>query len=282
MALGLSNYQFNYRGLRWGPDTVYSIVEINGLEDLNVRVGDRDFPRQQGQIPGQHLAGNRLITIEMEVGSGYGYTADQISPEFQSLVATLSTDQGIRNGTISDDNWDKLTWKEPGLDEVFVRARPVRRRAPRRHDTEFGARPIVFQLRCADPRKYKYDESSVTNQTGTFTVTNNGFARAYPRITYGSYSGGDRGHIINETTNKRMDFDNLVLDEDYLFDMDAYIRGANKPVVTYLGDPVPMSELQPYSRWLLPREPFYLVPGDNEIRISPSDRCSMEWNDTYL
>lgn len=278
MALGLSDYQWNYRGINWGVSTPYSIIRIDGLDDLNVRVGDRDFPRQHGQIPGQHLAGHRIITFDMEVGGGLGQSSAVTAEQFQDLIATLSPDSSV----LAEDDFDKLVWKEPGFDELFIRCRPIRRRAHRSHDTEWGHRPISFQLRAADPRKYKNDASSVSNRSRTFTVTNGGTARAYPKITYRTRSGGDRGHVINNTTNKRIDFDNLVLNTNYLFDMDSYIRGANKPVVVFLGNRVPISERHPYGRWVLPRIPLYLAPGDNTITISSGDTCSMEWHDTYL
>ena len=272
----LDDYQFSYRGLTWGINTVYNLIRVDGLDDLNVRVGDRDFPRQQGQISGQHLAGHRLITFDMEVGSGIGSDAATTAPEFQDLVSTLSTDQGSRDGTLADDDWDKLIWKEPGFDELFVRARPVRRRAHRQHDTEWGHRPITFQLRCADPRKYKNEVTEVIRQSGNFTVNYEGDARAYPKV-FIEHTTGTVTRLRNLTTGVDLYIDRAETDVDYTINLDYYVRGVNLPIVT---DHTSTDSI--YGKWRLPREPFYLIPGDNDLNTYVSDTVDISWNDTFL
>ena len=287
----LENYQFQYRGLIMGIDTPYEIDEINGLDGLNYRVGDRDFPRSHGQVPGKLLGNYRLITIRMFVGSR-GNTTAQTAEQFKNITTILSPDQGARDGTIPDDDYDKFFWKEPGLDRLFIRARPVRQRVPRRHDTEFGLREITFQLRAADPRKYNVVQRSLLDQirspgstiaTGSFNLHNGGSSKAYPIIRY-TTGANNAGYVRNNTTDLNIEFDNLLINSEYQFDMDAVVRGARREAFTYIGplNDVPDSEAYPYYKWEVPREPFYLVPGDNQCRISFNDTASFWWRDTDL
>ena len=284
----LQDYQYEYRGLLMGSGTYYEIDELSGLSGLNFRIGDRDFPRSHGQIPGKLLANYRLITVDMKVRVPGG-TAETIAPFVRNVEKMISPDQGTRDGTIPDDEWDKFVWKEPGLDEQFIRARPVRSREPRRHDTEFGIRPITFQLRAADPRKYGTTQRTLTHTAGNtpaskeFVITNDGTAKAYPLIHYltGSNTGG---FIKNRTTGVEIHFEDLLINSTYQFDMDAVIRGARKEAFTYVGPltTVPDTEKYPYYKWLVPRKPFFIHPGNNDLAISFNDTVTLWWNDTYL
>jgi len=272
----LQNYQFNYRGITFGFDTAYEIIQIDGLDDLNARIGDRDFPREHGQIPGIHLANHRLVTVDLEVGDD-GFDAEDVAVPMQNLLSILSPDQGSRDGTISNDAWDKLTYKLPGEDEMFIRCRPIRRRRIRRADTEYGYAPVTFQLRCADPRKYKNELKTSGAQTGSFTVMVTGDARTYPIITYQKVNASTAGLLENTTTGSQITMNSLVRNNTYTFNMDFIVRGKS-PVVASSST----SETGLYGKWDVPRNPLYLVPGANVLEVQSGDSVTVQWYDTYL
>lgn len=274
----LENYQFNYRGITFGSGTDYEINQIDGLDDLNARIGDRDFPRQHGQIPGIHLANYRLITVDLEVGND-GFDAGDVATPMQALLSILSPDQGNQDGTRANDTWDKFTYKLPGEDEMFIRCRPTRRRRIRRADTEYGFAPVTFQLRCSDPRKYHNQlktSGAISVPAGT-TIMVGGHARAYPVITYQKLNGNTTGLLRNTTTGVNLDLINLVRNRTYTFNMDFVIRGKS-PVVFSSG----ANETGLYGKWKVPREPFYLGPGMNALDPQDGDTVTIQWYDTYL
>ena len=275
----LQNYQFYYRGVTMGIGTNYDIIRVDGLEDLNVRVGDRDFPRSHGQIPGRHLASYRVVTVDLEVNGIPGSTSH--NTDLQRLLSALSPDQGAGDGTVEDDERDRLYWKFPGETTKFVRCRPVKRRLPRRADTEYGYFPVNFQLRASDPRKY----GAVLNSSGSHPyytdVVNAGDARAYPTILLTKTGGsgtilkldnkGDGGN--SSPTLFSIFLDNIAAG-GYLCDMDSYIRGTDKQTITLVAlsgfHPLfPLQVINPginkYGTWRLPRKPFYLLPGSNRL-----------------
>ena len=272
----LENYQFNYRGITFGVGTDYEIIQLDGLDDLNTRIGDRDFPRQHGQIPGIHLANHRLITVDLEVGNS-GFTAASVAEPMQDLLSILSPDQGSRDGTIDDDTWDKLTYKTPGEDEMFVRCRPTRRRRVRRSDTEYGYAPITFQLRCADPRKYINNLRSSGPISTQTTISAGGYARAYPIVTYQKLNTNTSGSVTNSTTGVNITLNSLVRNNTYTLNMDLLIRGKS-PAVFSSDD----EETGLYGKWSVPRKDFYLVSGMNVITPQSGDTVTIQWHDTYL
>ena len=285
----ITDYQFHYRGLTIGQGTVYDIIQVDGLEDLNIRVGDRDFPRSHGQIPGTHLASFRVINFDLEVNGVAGTAAHNKS--LQDLLSVLSPDQGETDGSEEDEDRDKLYWKFPGSPIMFIRCRPARRRIPRRSDTEYGYFPVTFQLRSADPRKYKAEINDSGNQTTYFDVVNAGDAKAYPVIFYRKTVSGTTGQLRNETTDTTFELENIGMGGIYVCDMDSYIRGANFQTIQ-LSSVGPNNNQFPiwqdvgvnkYGSWKLPRKPFYLVPGTNRlVGFYATDTVRVFWYDTWM
>jgi hypothetical protein len=247
MALALSDYQFNYATavdtLTFGPNgaTVpnVDIEEVSGLEDLDVRVGDREFARQDGDISGLHRAEFREIRFKIEVRSSV------LNQTYYDLV-TKTREIFTRRADPSDTD-GVLTFKLPGEPEQIIRCRPIRRRESRNARTEYGLLPMEILLRAADPRIYAVDTDTST--------TNNGNDFAYPILNFGAVTSAS---ITNSTTGDTISISSATGSGNLIADMDKWVRGTSGLIV-YRGS------TDNYFAWDLPRRPFRLAPGANSI-----------------
>ena len=179
MATGLLDYQFSYRGITFNND-VYTITRIDGLEDNKVRRGDRDFPQSHGQLPGRHLATAKTITIYLDIHGG--------NDEIRALRRVMSPDQGTFDSSVANPRQDRLRFKLRGDKERYMFARPLNLSIPLRTSSQYGVQNAILQFIAVDPRVYAADleESDSVNTRGNstwlFSVTHNGFSRAYPRL----------------------------------------------------------------------------------------------------
>lgn len=261
--MALSNYQLSYRGVTIGDGTVYDIVELEGLHSLSVSTGDRDNPRTHGVVPGLYTATYNLIRCKLEVRGDPGTSTHE--DDIRALLDALSVDAHEE----PDESDDKLTFQFPGEDELFVYARPTRRSRGRKNSTEFGLAPIEFELKQYDPRQYSttLDDSGV--QTSSFSVTNGGSARAYPIIQFGVDTLG--GLTLNNTTNgSTFVVAGLTASEnDFVADMGRWIRSRGDLLIIYKGS------TNHYNKWLVPRNPFYLDPGVNNLQLVVSSNADV-------
>lgn len=247
MALGLSDYQLNYAGqwdnLTFGPAgaTVpnVDILEISGLEDVDTRIGDREFAREDGDIGGLHRAEFREIRLQIEVRS------NTLNQTYYDLVT--KTREVFTRIADPSDTQGVLTFKLPGEPEQIIRARAIRRREPRTARTEYGVLPMEILLRASDPRVYAVDTST--------TTTNDGNAYAYPIVNFGAVATAS---ITNSSTGDTLSITGATGSGDLIADMDRWIRGTSGLIVY-------RSSTDNYGKWDQPRKPFRLRPGTNSI-----------------
>lgn len=305
----LADHQQTYRGLTLGEGTGYRLYQVDGLEDLDIRDGDRDAPRDDGGIPGSHFAAQKTFVLIYRI-------ATDDHDELEALLAEF-----YRTFTRRLMAQDEFVFKFPGQIERMVRARPIRRGRPRtRPGTVSRTVELVVAMKATDPRIYSTDEQGelvpialVLEEEGfelpvvnlpinmAAAVINNatlvvgGTSEAYPvlQFQYDAAGTGDvDGLILTNVSNGSVfemgqnpsgtDFA-LVAGDTLVADMDAIVRKV--PDL----DPVRIDDSSQYTFWQMPRQPFYLSPGPNVLTFevvgaSPSDDVAalVQWRNTDL
>ena len=269
----LSNYQISYRGVVLGDGTNYDLITLEGLHDIKIRDTDRDNPRSHGLVPGRHSADWGLIRCNLEVRGTAGSFAHE--DDVIALMDALSPDRFEG----PDETQDQLTFQFPGEDEKFLFARPIRRSRIRRSDSEFGLAGVRFELKQYDPRTYSTTEDNSGVQTGgSFVVVNNGGARAYPILEFKVDTLG--GMTLNNTTNgDQFSVDGFPANEAGITaDMGRWIRGRGDLLIVFKGS------TNHYPKWQIPRDPFTLEPGVNNLTlvVSSNSEMTVKSRDTWM
>lgn len=272
----LADHQREFNGLTLGDQTPYNIIEESGLEGFSVRSGTRPIPRDDGAIPGLHLADQKTVVIPVEV---VGDPETVVEPAVNAAEAAFVPQRTEQL---------QYRFKNPGDDERFVWARPVRFRRTRNAETTVGVDGFQVALELADPRIYSVaeliegvpifeasgggadlpadlplDMTAATQELGT--AINEGSGRAYPVVRFQFPSGGSGTvtgvELTNLTTGVVLDVDTtLVAGQTLTADMDALIRATGDPVIHIAG-------VSRYGDWVPPREPLFLAPGSNSLRF---------------
>lgn len=272
MPIGLVDYELRYVGqfdsLTFGQSgatvPAVDLVEIRGLFDSDVRIGDREFAREHGDVPGLHRAEYRDINLKLEIRSN---TLDQAYYDLIQQVRGIFTPQKeyVEGQGI-------FYFKFPGEVEKMCRARAVRRREPREARTEYGVLPMEILLRAPDPRHYTSDFTDSGSQTGTFNVTNNGDNYAYPELHFGAISAVT---VTNNTNGDVLDISGATNGSGNLrANMDRWIRGITNDLIIERGSN------DNYFAWQQPRKPFRLSPGVNSITVTAATQVFHR--DTWL
>ncbi len=273
--LGLVDYEFWHgdlsgNGLDFGLNSNVDVMKVEGLTDQNALVSDRQHHNQFGDIPGVYLARSRLIVFELDVRKGaLSDTA------WRDLIDDVEGEFTIVKDINELEDGSQLHWQVPGNPERFLRARCVKRKRIMEPDSELGLTRIAVQLRASDPRFYTAAPNTDLANTGTFTVTNNGKQRAYPRILFERALGGTSVKITNNDTGVVFEVTGLGGTVDLTADMDQLVRGATGLVVF-------RATTNDYPDWIQPRTPFYLRPGTNSITLQAGDDVGFTWWDTFV
>lgn len=277
--MALNDYQFQYITTP-GGDTVnmgengatvptIDMIEVRGLLDMEARVGDREFARQSGDIPGLHRATPRFINLRMEI------RGDPADTAYKNLVIQARDVFTVRTEPFKDVTDGKLGFQWPGEVTQFIIARPIRRRMTRDARTEYGIMPLEVELRGANPRIYADSLTTPSAQSGTFNVTNLGNTDAYPILDFGSVATVS---LLNNTNNDQISITGATGAGNLIADMDRWIRGEAQLFIVYR-ETTPTDN---YSKWIQPREPFRLQPGINSLTLNTGTNVVVKHRDTWL
>lgn len=271
--LGLSDYQYylgpagGSGGLTFGASTNVDVLKISGLTDLVVRRDDRAIARHPGGIPGTVLAADKYVEMELIVRRGV-----QSEATWRALVDSVEFAFSVEEGQAQKE----LHWQWPNEAERFMRVIPTKRDSERSFMTETGHFAIRAQLLAPDPRWYVAAPNVLNNQTGTFSVSNNGKVRAYPILNIARTSL-TRVRVTNNTTGVVFDVDNLVSSStDVTGDMDKLIRG-EAGLIVHFG-----ASNNAYGKWVLPRTPFYLAVGSNSLTLNNGTNIDVTHYTTFM
>lgn len=293
----VDDHQYAYRGVVFGGGTAYDLVEVEGLEGFETRVGDRDLPRGHGAIPGRHYASARLVRFVLRL---FDPSTGNDEAVVEQLRADLHRAFRIRSEAVDDE----LVFQRPGQPERMVRCRPISVPATLNKPGRW-VRELQVAFRAADPRIYSAAvhqavvplytpgggadwPADITKDTTAGTAveavaTNAGDADAYPLIRfYGPAAGTVTAvKLTNRTTGQALEIVTPVAAGQILqADMDAAATSVDRQIIGIDGS-------TRYAAWALPRTPFALVPGDNVLRFeitgtSTTVRCLVDWRDTWL
>ncbi len=296
--MGLQNGQWLYRSLLMGEASDYDVDEVVGIRGFKGRDSSVFLPRGDGQVPGRNYLRGKTVTMRVRA-YGVPDTSDQAGKE-QDLETAFQVSQ--------DDQFD-LNYKRAGWPEQRIIARPISVDRVLRHSNERGSAPYILTLQASDPRTYGIILSEVvvpifdTSKTGgldypvdypknynqgssagaTALIGNAGNATAWPVIEVaGPTDGGTLTSIqlLNLTNGDEIIVNTQVLAAQVLrIDMTALVTGSGELVVSIDGS-------TRYNDWELPRAPFGLEPGTNELRFNVSGTteaavCSVSAYDTW-
>ncbi len=293
----LLDEQYAYRGLTFGAGTDYHVNRAEGFEGFESRTSDSDQPRNDGGLRGLDYVAPRTVSVELamveEDATGSGYETKWANVR-SAFVPSLILDY-------------PLSFKRPGQPERQINCRPIQlvRVEEHKNFNRRGFPPVV--LRAVDPRIYSVEEHtgnvpvysgssggidwSVTNWpvdfSGGFQVEfpahNAGTADAYPLVRfYGPIVGTCTGvTLTNTTTGLVLAIATTVTTGQILTaDMTAAVNGTNSLVISLGGS-------SRYGSWTLPRTPFALAPGTNNLKFQVTGTstdmiCNVTWRDTWL
>jgi hypothetical protein len=285
-----SDYQMVYEGLTFGLGTDIGIEVIQGFEDYDVAMADSGIPRGWGDVPGLHTVRAREVVLQLSAKTD----AD--------LKLVLDTFQPAALPS-------PLYLTEPTFGERFVYARPIGRAFVRNPVHKFK-KMVMVRFKLADPRLYaeehvhivplfdagggggaEYDfdfgVDFIGGATGDTSVTNHGNIAAYPTITIYAPSSGTTltADLTNLTTGQVAGF-------TFATDLnpgDIFTADMRRIVVVDPGDSpyVRLSGTNRYGDWDLPRAPFAIEPGGNDLRFEISGSgvdasASVTFRDTTL
>lgn len=277
----LLNYQFEYHGLRFGNGTYFGIKSVDGLDSFSVRRNDSDVPRGHGSIPAPHYMEERDVVFSISIDRNEFDEVEQALEEFKQI---------FKPSEFYDPDQDFLLAKLPGREAMMLKARPIG--TPVVREAVPGAHIITLTAAFIsnDPRVYSAEESSVNMNPFASTslkldfpidfstdwpsgsevegsegvAENNGNSYAWPLLRIHGPSSGQITRVIlqNLTYDTQLVINTPILNNQVLHaDMEAIVTANGKLPVTVDGD-------NRYHGWELPRDPFYIGPGSNIIRLS--------------
>ena len=279
--MALSDYTFSFRDLTFGADGVdandhgIGVAELNGIDDISVLSGDVRLPRDHGNIPGLHTVNAREVTMKLMV-TGVKRSqalADSMSEAFAAFQPT--------------DDFYPFNFKEPGMPERRINLRVIGRARTRNPHTTHGMESVLVRFTASDPRIYSETEHStgvpIYDPSGSgidypeveyakdwpalsadAVINNAGDANSYPLLRfYGPAAGTITAVQITNTTTGQI----TILDSTLL--INQILAADMGRIVTASPEDDPYIAIGATSRWgdwNLPRDPFYLAPGDNLLR----------------
>ena len=266
--MAVNDYQISYRGLTIGDGTNFDLIQVQGIGSLSTRTGDRANPRTAGAISGAHFADGHTVRIALEVRGTPGSAGH--ATDIESILEAFSPDQYM----LPDETDDMLRYEWPGESEKLIFCRPVGRNVRRENATEFGLFPIDIELYQYDPTRYDESETLSGSQSGTFNITNDGNAYAWPKLTFDPNVSGD-AKLTNNTNGDVIEFDNAGASAGLIFDSLRWKHGRGDLLIAY------RSTTNYYGNLVSPRGPFRLDPGINSLTLNTGDNVQVDFRDAY-
>lgn len=141
MALTASTRSWG--GITFGGSSPYQITSETGLDDLSARSASSPLPRYHGDIPGDHTAAGRTITLNV-------WWLGNDAAHGQQLRDALAAATVIERTALAE-----YGFKHADGDDRVVFARVRRRHLPRNIDTEAaGYHTATIEFEVTDPAQY--------------------------------------------------------------------------------------------------------------------------------
>lgn len=282
MTTVLRDGEFRYRGLAFGYAPVV-VTDVEGLIGSEARVGDRDMPRGDGAVPGDHYLAPKTPILTAVVTSRAA-----LGPLRAALRSSRTVELPLTFGL--DGEQLRVWCRVVGLE---VQHRP-------------GSVHVQIALRASDPRVYSEDALSVsvpvyvtggigyhdypgdypkdaTSTGGAETVAHNaGDSDAHPLVrVWGPTSGlTTRVTVTNRTNGSQVDVaTDIGAGQILTVRMREYVTGRTDERI------VEVSGADRYGAWQSRPQALRLSPGDNVIRLvvegaAPSG-AALTWRHTW-
>jgi phage-related protein len=277
-------YSFSFNGLTFGgTGSPYQILSVDGLEALpNLRSQDDNRGYADGMFSGRDFYAGRTVTIMFNTFGADGVSAQQNYNTIQSYLLPQTS------GTTP------LYFLMPPSNTEFLNARVRALRTVVDPDYTYGKITSQVEFFCPNPTYFSNNEQTalllyspptgrVYNRTYnltygggsvvvTTTITNNGWANAYPTITL---NGPITNPVLgNSTQGYALNFVGTFSSSDNLV-VDLY----NK-LITLNGTPA--------RNLLLSGDWFWAQPGNNDFyltgtgTLSGTTQATVTWNSAYI
>jgi len=289
MATGdlvVEDYQVEFNGILFGNGQ-NEIVDFDLLNSAEMRTGDTNRSRADGQFPGEDYYGGRTINMSVEV---WGLSDADIATRLQNLLAATS----------KLPSEIQLVTQLPGWSEkVTVNCRPRRRAGPViAEDLVVGRKgAATIQFHATDPRIYGLTVNSVTvavgvaggglpfaavapfvfgapGTAGIAACTNTGTYDTFPTATFTATGGSLTNPSVEHVAlGKVISFTGVISENDTLvvdFHNKTVLLNGTASRYLWIDDP---------SQW------FELQPGANELRfigVSPgASTMNVTWQNAW-
>lgn len=279
-------YSFSFNGQTFGgADSPYQILSVDGLESLpNIRSQDDNRGYADGMFSGRDFYGGRTISIIFNTFGANGVSAQTNFNTIQSYLLPQTS------GTTP------LYFKFPPNDTQFINARVRALRTTLDPNYTYGYITSQVEFFCPNPAYFSNNEQTAslayTPATGrtynrvynltygggsveiTTTITNNGWANAYPTITL---NGPITDPILgNQTQGYALNFTGTYTDTDELV-IDLY----NK-LITLNGQPARNLLISGEWFWALPGNNLFYLTGDAGSAVVGTTQATVTWNSAYV
>lgn len=161
----LEGFQWEYNGLVMGAGTAFGVLGVEGLDMADIRSGDVNLPRDDGQTMGLDLYGGRDIILDLWMKT------DGTSLQAAQLELAAAT-------VVRPNEEIPLWFQLPNLPIMCVMCRP--RKRPMKVDSDYAAAQVgkpELSLHATDPRIYGEGvetEISPNHPATTVTLDNTG------------------------------------------------------------------------------------------------------------
>lgn len=144
------DYQYEFRGFKFGSGTDYQTELVEGILGLPTAVTNDDEKQEDhGMHPGQDLLSGRDIQISMNI---FGDMGEDIEMKISKAAAVF---QVTKRQTFVEF---EFVTRRPGKERRFARARARRAAFPSNYDTARGLARGVVELFATDPRFWSAQE----------------------------------------------------------------------------------------------------------------------------
>ena len=279
-------YSFSFNNLTFGgADSPYQILSVDGLEGIPpLRVQDDNRGYADGMFSGRDFYSGRTISIIIQI------TGDGTNSAQTNLNTLQSTLLPQTSGTTP------LYFILPPSDEQYIDARVRVFRTTIDPNYTYGYIIAQVEFFCPNPTYFSENEQTAllayTPPTGrvynrtynltygggsvliTTTITNNGWANAYPTITL---NGPITDPILgNQTQGYALNFTGTYADTDLLV-VDLY----NK-LITLNGQPARNLLISGEWFWAQPGNNLFYLTGDGGSTLVNVTSATVTWNSAYV
>lgn len=253
MAAGdlvVANRQYEFRGLLVGSQTLYNVVQIEGLlASQQSRVDALSRGDDHGAYLGRLLLNPRIITMELDVYSEAVNSQEDLEAKLDALALAYQP----------RDTDDMFVFQRPGQSKRFVYARSTRSGFTANYRSYKGVAGGAVEFFCADPRIYAWTVDSTT-------ITLAGVASNSGTVTNaGSFANQPTLEITGPATNPRVA---NAADSNRSIKLDGILASGDTLIIDLRTKTVTINGVNRFDMVRSDSQWWQLLPGANSITMN--------------